>query len=294
MQRYLNCHHVKLSGLDIYNHANLNNDGLDIDSSDDVMVSDCFIDSSDDAICIKSEGENPAKNIVITNCVIATHASAIKTGTGSVGGFENISISNVVIRRSKSKVMMHPLKAWGGLTGIDILTTDGGPLRNIVISNITMEGVENPLHIRLGNRLSGNVSHQGYSGDGDQMQGVKPGNESAKVKNQFILQDVTISGIVARDVGPYPVIIAGFEGHPVTGVTLRDVSIRYGTPGTGADMETPPNWNAGGYPGRGMYGTHLPVYGLITNYTKDLVIENFRAVPAPGEVRPMELHLNRQ
>ena len=112
MQRYFHCSGITLRRLKVYNHANKNNDGLDIDSSDDVVVSDCIIDSSDDGICIKSEGEKPSKNIVINNCIVLTHASAIKFGTGSVGGFENIVISNIVIRTSSSTEMLHPLKPW--------------------------------------------------------------------------------------------------------------------------------------------------------------------------------------
>ena len=182
MQRYLNCKKVRLYRLDIFNHVNKNNDGIDIDSSEDVIISDCIIDTSDDAIVIKSEGENPSKNIVVNNCIIGTHASAIKLGTGSVGGYENINISNIVIRRSKAKEMHHPLGVWGGLTGIDILTTDGGALRQVMVSNITMEGVENPIHLRLGNRLSGNVAYQGYGGDGDKQQGVKANNKTTSIK----------------------------------------------------------------------------------------------------------------
>jgi len=41
MQRYFSCDHVRLSGLTVWNHANLNNDGLDIDSSQNVLVSHC-------------------------------------------------------------------------------------------------------------------------------------------------------------------------------------------------------------------------------------------------------------
>jgi len=49
--------------------------------------------------------------------------------------------------------------------------------------------------------------------------------------------------------------------------------------------------NAGGgtlrlLPGLHLSGIHLPAYGLVTAFTEDLVIENFRAIPAEGEVRP--------
>jgi len=294
MQRYLNCRKVRLQGLDIYNHANKNNDGIDIDSSEDVIISDCTIDSSDDGICIKSEGEGAAKNIVVTNCIVGTHASAIKLGTGSVGGYQNITISNIVIRRSHSKIMMHPSGVWQGLTGIDILTTDGGALRQVMVSNVSMEDVQNPIHIRLGNRLSGNVARQGYGDDGDKEQGVKNNDKSTAITKQFVLEDVTLSNILCHNVGPYPVIVAGFEGHPVKRITLRDITVVCGIAGTEKDLNTEPNLKANGYPGRGMYWTNLPSYGLFTYYTQDLVVENFRCIPAKGEVRPMEKHMFRE
>lgn len=294
MQRYLNCSNVRLQGLDIYNHANKNNDGIDIDSSEDVIISDCIIDSSDDAIVIKSEGEKTAKNIVVSNCILGTHASAIKLGTGSVGGYKNISISNIVIRRSHSKKMMHPLGVWEGLTGIDIITTDGGALRQVMVSNVTMEDVENPIHIRLGNRLSGNIARQGYGGDGDNQQGIETNNKSTAITEQFILEDVTLCNIMCNNVGPYPVIVAGFEGHPVKRVTLRNITVLCAKAGTEMDLNTVPNLKANGYPGRGMYWTNLPSYGLFTYYTKDLVVDNFQCIPAKGEVRPKEKHLFRE
>ena len=294
MQRYLNCEGITLDHLDVYNHANKNNDGIDIDSSTDVLITNCRIDSSDDGICLKTEGEGTTKNVVISNCIIGTHASAIKTGTGSVGDFENISISNTVIKRSASKQMMHPLKAWGGLTGIDIITTDGGAIRNVNINNIIMEGVENPIHVRLGNRLSGNVAVQGYGGDGDARQGVKASDKSTRITEQFVMEDIMISQVSAKNVGPYPVIICGLPGYPIKRITLRDITIQSAQAGNKEAVEVAPNWDGTRYPGRGMYGTQLPAYGLLSNHTSDLVIENFRAIPASGEARKAIIQLNNE
>ena len=282
MQRYSNCRGVRISNLNVYNHANPTNDGLDIDSSEDVIISGCVIDSSDDAIVIKSYGKNPAKNIDISDCIVASHASAIKIGTESVGGFENINISNIVIRKSTSKIMLHPLKAWGGLTGIEVLTTDGGKARNIMVSNVVMEEVENPIHIRLGNRL-----RRTYPFKRDEL-------SEERLLADYALEDVNISNVLCKNVGPYPVIVAGFKDNPVKRVTLRDITVVCGRPGYGADIKTNPNWDPTDYPGRGMYKSHLPAYGLVTYYTEGLVVENFRAIPADGEVRPFEKHFFRE
>ncbi len=282
MQRYSNCRGVRIRDLDVYNHATPTNDGLDIDSSDDVIISGCLIDSSDDAIVIKSYGKNPAKNIVISDCIVASHASAIKIGTESVGGFENINISNIVIKKSTSKKMRHPLKAWGGLTGIEVLTTDGGKARNIMVSNVVMEEVENPIHIRLGNRL-----RRTYPFKRDEL-------SAERLLADYALEDVTISNVLCKNVGPYPVIVAGFKDNPVKRVTLRDITVVSGRPGNEMDINESPNWDPTDYPGRGMYKTHLPAYGLVTYYTEGLVVENFKAIPANGEVRPFEKHFFRE
>lgn len=288
MQRYFHCTGVQITGLQVFNHANKNNDGLDIDSSEDVIVSDCIIDAGDDAIAIKSESERPARNIVISNCILSSHASALKLGTGSVGGFENISVSNIVIRRSKSEVMRHPLNFWQGMTGIDLATTDGGPLRQVIISNVIMEDVENPIHVRLGNRRSGNITRP----DGVAAADTRP--ESMQMKQEFILEDVVISNVSARNTGPYPIVIAGYEGHPIRRLTLRDIRIQAGRAGEPGDMDAQVNWEPHWYPFVLMYNTRLPAFGLVTNFTEDLKVENFRAIPAKGEPRPIEWHLNRK
>lgn len=281
MQRYFNCKGVRIEGVSVFNHVNKNNDGLDIDSSEDVIVSNCIIDSSDDAIAIKSEGLNPAKNIVITNCILATHASAIKLGTGSIGGFENIAISNIVIRKSTAKKVVHPLNLANGLTGIDLNAVDGGAMRHISISNVIMEGLENAIHIRLGNRNSSDVWQAS-------------GTKIATIENVSSIENISISQIQASNMGPYPIVITGFDSHPVKNVTLRDVTLHAATPGQEDDMEAPVNWEPHWYPFILIYNSRMPAYGIVTNFTENLQMENVSFFPAPNEPRPSELHLNRK
>ena len=62
---------------------------------------------------------------------------------------------------------------------------------------------------------------------------------------------------------------------------------------TKEDFATP-NWKADSYLGRGMCSTQLLAYGLVRNFTEDLVVENFKAIPAKTEVRPCQKHWNRK
>src|SRR5205814_3095583 len=119
----------------------LNNDGINIDSSEHVRVRNCDVDSGDDALVIKStSATKPSRDIVASDCKLSTRTNAIKLGTESIGGFENISISNCQITHTQ-------------MAGIALYAVDGGDLRDVTISDITMDGVVVPISIRLGSRL---------------------------------------------------------------------------------------------------------------------------------------------
>ncbi|MBF0197615.1 MAG: right-handed parallel beta-helix repeat-containing protein [Planctomycetes bacterium] len=288
MQRYLYCSKVRLENLNIWNHGNINNDGIDVDSSDDVIISNCVVDSSDDGICFKSEGEKPAKNIVVSNCIVSTHASAIKFGTGSVGGFQNINISNCVIRPSEATKMNHPHQAWGGLVGLDVSTVDGGPMENVAITNISIDGVETPIFMRLGNRLSGSAARQGYGGKVGDIDPDEKTAHAARIKQEGVMRGVTISNVVAQNVGPIASIVSGYKNNPIEYLTLRDITLISSIPGNEADLTAKPEWAPNYYPVNRTVaaGHHLPVFGLIIRHTKNAVLDNIRLISAKGEVRP--------
>ncbi|MDB6114921.1 MAG: glycoside hydrolase, partial [Lacunisphaera sp.] len=65
LQHYLNCDHVTLSGLTVFNHVNQNNDGIDIDGCRQVHIHDCRVDSDDDGICLKSNGPAACEDVLV-------------------------------------------------------------------------------------------------------------------------------------------------------------------------------------------------------------------------------------
>lgn len=198
MLRMDRCDDVRISGIQIYNHANFNNDGLDMVDCHRMVISDCILDCEDDAICLKSDVERGTTDVCVTNCIISSHASAIKCVTASCGAFRGIVISNRVIRPSRARETLHPIQMVNGLAGIDLNNTDGAVMSDIVISNIVMEGVETPLFIRLGNR--NRIYDPGIENAGI------PGR-TGKTKN------ISISGIRATNTGPVSISISGFPEH---------------------------------------------------------------------------------
>ncbi len=97
------CEYVQVRGIKINNPVwMLNSDGIDIDSSRFVTVSDCIIHTGDDAITLRGD-EKRLKNkdmhcefISITNCVLSTGICAFRIGVGN-GVVRHARISNITI-----------------------------------------------------------------------------------------------------------------------------------------------------------------------------------------------------
>ena len=95
----VNSDHINFNNVKILNDVNLGNtDGIDPDSSSDLIVDNCFIYAGDDAVVIKqtrSENTPYSERIRVEKCVIWTRKSALKIGTETRGDvFRNIIFEN--------------------------------------------------------------------------------------------------------------------------------------------------------------------------------------------------------
>jgi hypothetical protein len=305
MQRYLGCTRLRLHRVKVFNHANLNSDGMDLDGCEDVLVSDCDLDASDDVICLKSEGARPCRNISVTNCHLASHASAFKLGTGSLAGFEHVNLSNCIFKRSRSTHMAHMLALWQGIAGIDLGSVDGGYMRHITVDNVVIEGYLAPIYMHLGRRHSrGLLGGQGYGEPGKDPRPLRRHTgEGLPPIVPSTLEHVIVRGITARDTGPMATSITGYAGHPCRHITLSDIDMQLGPAGCPEDLTDPIDWHEAGYPvacsftvikpgqwpPRRWHG--LPAYGLLLRYAEDITLRNVRFHPAHGDPRPeLSLH----
>lgn len=92
--------HCTLDGLTINNNIGghgPSTDGIDIDSSNNILVENCDIDCNDDNICIKSGRDadglrvnRPTEYVVIRNCVARKGAGLITCGSETSGSIRNI------------------------------------------------------------------------------------------------------------------------------------------------------------------------------------------------------------
>jgi hypothetical protein len=202
-QHYLNCEDVVVDKINVYNHANRNNDGIDIDGCRRFTLSNSTFDTDDDAIVLKSTGAAGCEDVVITNCIVSSFCNAIKAGTESTGGFKNISISNCVVKPSTNP---HP-PIYGtarGIAGLSLEIVDGGVMDGVSISNITIEGTDCPLFVRLGNR-------------------ARKHTKDASEPPVGVLRNIVISNVVAYHTGNYSSSITGIPGYYVENLSLSNV-----------------------------------------------------------------------
>ncbi|KAK7278858.1 hypothetical protein RJT34_23897 [Clitoria ternatea] len=115
---------ISIHDVSIYGDFNIpNNDGIDIEDSNNTVITRCHIDTGDDAICPKSS-TGPVYNLTATNCWIRTKSSAIKLGSASWFDFNHFLFDNITIVDSHR--------------GLGFQIRDGGNASDIVFSNINI------------------------------------------------------------------------------------------------------------------------------------------------------------
>jgi len=118
------CKNVIIQGIKISNNLfGPNTDGIDINGSENVKITQCIIKTGDDAIVCKTTTDSkPCKDIYVSNNILETNCVAMKIGTESHFDFTNIHFSNCTVLRS-SRVF-----------GIVVL--DGGKVSQVSVKNI--------------------------------------------------------------------------------------------------------------------------------------------------------------
>ncbi|HVT13812.1 MAG TPA: glycoside hydrolase family 28 protein [Fimbriimonadaceae bacterium] len=267
-QHYLLCERVRVNGIRVWNHATYNVDAIDIDACRNFLVSDCIFDSDDDAVCLKGTLDQPCEQVVITNCTISSHCNAIKMGTDSSGGFKDIAISNCSIVSPRGSKAIYGLDR--GISGISLELVDGGAMERVAISNITIDGVEVPIFVRLGARGSGMFPTEAEARAGHAVGHIR---------------DVTLSNILATNAGQTGCSIVGIPGHDIENLTLDNVTIRTQGGGLAAWTEAEVPENHDKYPEATMFGK-LPSYGLYCRHASGLALRNVRIEADSEDTRP--------
>ncbi len=156
------CTDVAITDVTILNSVKIrNSDGIDLDHSKQVRISNCYIESGDDAICFKNRREyaefGTCENITVNNCVLTSSSCAVKIGSENMDSIRNVIITNCIIRHSNR--------------GLGIQNRDEGTVSGITFSNIQIEthlfsdvwwGRAEPISITAYRRASANNKDAGW------------------------------------------------------------------------------------------------------------------------------------
>ncbi len=290
------CNDVVISGITLLNSLKVrNSDGIDIDHSKNVRISDCYIESGDDCICLKNRREyeefGKCENITVTNCTMTSRSCAIKIGSENMDTIQQVVFNNCIIKKSNR--------------GVGIQHRDEGVVRDVIFSNMIIEsqlfsdiwwGKAEPIYITAYRRASinhrdanwrfpkgatqgrvGTVSNISFSNiKCISENGIYISAESAeKISNiKFDQVDVTINKTTSLPGGIYDRrpcepdgfvqgSTAGFYMDAAENITLRNCSVQWGA--------VKPAYYS---------------YAIESNAVKNLIIETFNGQAAFPEKYP--------
>ncbi len=150
------CDEAVIDGINLLNNLKIRNgDGIDLDHSKNVRISNCHITSGDDCICLKNRREfeqyGSCHDIVVTNCVMTSRSCAIKIGSENMDSIYNVLFDNCVITASNR--------------GLGIQNRDEGTVTDVIFSNILLDcrlwsdvwwGKAEPIYVTSYPRANGN------------------------------------------------------------------------------------------------------------------------------------------
>lgn len=120
---------------------NINNDGIDVDSSINGLIEGCSFITGDDAVVFKSGRDHdgwrvgkPTQNIVVRNCSAPKVLHGIAFGSELSGGIENIFVENFRMGKVRSKAIQFKANK-----------DRGGYVKNIHIRNVEVDESEGDL-----------------------------------------------------------------------------------------------------------------------------------------------------
>ena len=176
---FAGCRHVRVSGVNVeyppagwsfwvhdcddvaFDHVKIavdvdfpNADGIHVNCSRDVAITDCDIETGDDCIIVRANSASLAKNrpcerVSVSRCRLRSYSSAVRIGRVNDGVIRNCTFSDLKIRDS--------------VCGIGLLFPQGGPretcpdqgreatvVENMSFSNIEMERIcARPIYVEI-------------------------------------------------------------------------------------------------------------------------------------------------
>ncbi|HMH21882.1 MAG TPA: glycosyl hydrolase family 28 protein [Puia sp.] len=224
-------HYVTVDGIIIRNNEDghgPSTDGVDIDSSDWVLVQHCDIDCNDDDFCLKAgrdwDGQRvdrPTEYVVIRNCIARKGGGLLTIGSETAGSIRHVLATDLTA------------KGTGNGFHIKSATTRGGTVEDIHIRNFSMDSVGNAILFTMNWNPAYSYSSlpAGYNADSvpehwkTLLHKVEPPE-----KGTPHFKDIYITGIKAVN-AKKAISATGLDRSLITGVHIKNITISATTAG---------------------------------------------------------------
>jgi len=270
------CNNLLLNKVIVRSDHYWNNDALGVIDCDGVLITDSYFEGSDDAICFKTHVEGLAvQNVTVRNCIARSSANGIKFGTGSVGGFRNIKLSNITIYNTLR-------------SAFTIQAVDGGFAENISIDSLRVYHTGNAIYLRVGDRGSAGQARKSY------MRNISISNVYAEITDEKPDSGYIYEGPIEdlpRNLSPSGIV--GLKGNDITDIRLTNVEIIMsggGNPHYAKVGLSPEELNAipempAAYPEYSQF-KELPAWGFYIRHAKGIRFENVKLTALESDYRP--------
>jgi polygalacturonase len=134
----------------IETYPGVHTDGIVVDSSRFVRISNCYVDAGDDGIVIKSGKDadglrvnRPSEYIAITNCTVHHAHGAVTIGSETSGSVRHVVASNITVLDTENGIRIKSRRGRGGV--VEDIRFDNWTMQNpgvaiVVTSYYMMEG----------------------------------------------------------------------------------------------------------------------------------------------------------
>jgi polygalacturonase len=192
---------VTVRGVIVETYPGVHTDGIAIDSSRNVRISDCYIDTGDDGIVIKSGKDadglrvnRPSEDIAITNCTVRHAHGAVTLGSETSGWIRNLTASNITCHGTQIGVRIKSSR------------TRGGGVENVRFDNWVMDGVGEGIDVTNYYLMEGEVR----------------GQPAAVTPRTPVFRNIAISNMtIAR--AKTAINIEGLPEMPIEGLRLSNI-----------------------------------------------------------------------
>ena len=241
------CNDLAFDNVTIWSRGISNGDGLDFDGCTKVRVTNSKFDNGDDCVCLQTSlADKPCKDFFIANCSFSGRWAGIRIGLLSRGNFEDVTMTNCSFSNHND-------------SGLKIQMNEGGEMKNMVFTHLTMTNVPRPLFLTFCQK---NAWVDAPPGELPPMKSVR----------DLQFSDITVNNETGSKNSAF--VIVGMPGHPVENISFSNIRATFPGGGTERDLTnsvpvaefTPENlgnrWPEIGnlrriVPARGLYARHV-------------------------------------